>query len=541
NLANDSAAVGVTGQQADIGVAVTASTATPSYGAGVTLTVVAQNLGPSTATGVSVTDLLPAGLSLGSAVPGQGAYDPVTGAWTVGTLAPGASATLVLNVFVNTTAPVTDTTTQAAVDQPDPNPANDSASTTLTPVAADIALTGSVSNATPNEGSNVTYTIAASNLGPSGATGVQVTAALPGGLAYVSSSATAGAYDPVTGLWNLGSAANASTATLTLTATVKSGATQTLTAFKSAENEPDPVAANNAASASVTGVPQADVAVTQTTSTFTADWMSTFTVTVIATNSGPSPATGLQVTEILPAGFTFKSATPPAGTGYDTASGLWTVGTLASGQSVSMPIQLIASGIGIFPVTARKSAENEHDPNLANDTSTLDIDPNLNDLQLTIAADTTSPVIGQQVSYLLTLRNLGPTDAAGVIVTDQLPTGLAFADASAGGGLYDPATGAWTVGSLANGATVTLRISAIVGASGQLLNSAAVTSSRYPDPNPANNSAAISVTPTAVPGFGNDGAGGILPLVIQTLLLATGLFGVLLLVAIAHRRRRRQD
>ena len=49
------------------------------------------NDGPDAATGVQVTDLLPAGLTFVSrATASQGTYDDVTGVWTVGTRQPTA-------------------------------------------------------------------------------------------------------------------------------------------------------------------------------------------------------------------------------------------------------------------------------------------------------------------------------------------------------------------------------------------------------------------------------------------------------------------
>ena len=51
-----------------------------------TFTVRATNRGPSPATGVTIADALPAGLSFVSAAPSQGSYDTATGIWTVGAL-----------------------------------------------------------------------------------------------------------------------------------------------------------------------------------------------------------------------------------------------------------------------------------------------------------------------------------------------------------------------------------------------------------------------------------------------------------------------
>src|SRR4029077_4712115 len=125
------------------------------------------NNGPSNATGVQVTDLLPAGLTFVSAVPSVGTYTSGTGLWNIGAMANGANATLSIVATVTGTTAVTNTATKTAETQPDQTAANNSASATVTGQAADIAITKTVSNPTPNFGANVTFTITATNNGPS--------------------------------------------------------------------------------------------------------------------------------------------------------------------------------------------------------------------------------------------------------------------------------------------------------------------------------------------------------------------------------------
>ena len=123
------------GSPADIGVNKIVSNGLPAKNTNVTFTVTARDNGPGTATGVQVTDPLPAGLALVSATPSAGtAYSSVTGVWTIGTLANGASATLSIVATVKVTTPVTNVATKTAENQSDPVAANNSASATITPL-----------------------------------------------------------------------------------------------------------------------------------------------------------------------------------------------------------------------------------------------------------------------------------------------------------------------------------------------------------------------------------------------------------------------
>ena len=90
----------------------------------------------------------------------------------------------------------TNTATIATADQFDPDPANNTATATETPQQADLVLTKTVDNPTPNVGDTITYTVTLTNNGPDAATGVQVTDLLPAGLTFV--AATPAARGPTT-------------------------------------------------------------------------------------------------------------------------------------------------------------------------------------------------------------------------------------------------------------------------------------------------------------------------------------------------------
>ncbi len=69
---------------------------------------------------------------------------------------------------------------------------------------------------------------------------------------------------------------------------------------------------------------------------------------------------------------------------------------------------------------------------------------------------------GKNLTYTIKLTNNGPLNAGSIVVADILPAGLMFVSASATQGNYDASTGKWTVGSLSNGASVSLYIQAQV-------------------------------------------------------------------------------
>ncbi|MCO5197204.1 MAG: DNRLRE domain-containing protein [Anaerolineae bacterium] len=112
--------------------------------------------------------------------------------------------------------------------------------------AADLAVTKTVNNATPNEDETITYTIVATNNGPDAATGVVVNDTLPTGVTYVSHVASTGTY--AAGVWTVGSLAASSSETLTITAKVDLGTLgdTIINAATITGNETDPNLNNNA-------------------------------------------------------------------------------------------------------------------------------------------------------------------------------------------------------------------------------------------------------------------------------------------------------
>ena len=372
---DDQASVTVTPEIADLSVTKIVDDNTPDRSQNVVFTITVANGGPQAATGVQVTDLLPAGLTFVSSTPSQGSYVAGTGIWTVGTVNSGATATLAITATAATSGAKVNTAELTDVDQfdSDSTPGNavgtedDQASATVTPNVADLSLTKIVNDNTPNRNQNITFTLTLTNGGPAGATGVTVSDQLPAGLTFVSATPSVGTYSSSTGIWTVGSLASGANATLAITATTNAIGQKINTAEVAASGQfdSDSTPANNQAAeddqASVTVTPTvADLSVVKTVNQPTTQVGQNAVFTVTVANAGPDAATGVQVTDLLPAGLTFVSATPSQGT-YSSTTGIWNVGTVNSGANATLQITATVASPTSVANSAQLTAADQFD------------------------------------------------------------------------------------------------------------------------------------------------------------------------------------
>ncbi len=105
---------------------------------------------------------------------------------------------------------------------------------------ADLSVTKTINVAMPPVGSNVVFTVTVSNAGPDQATNVKVTDLLPAGYTYVSNTPSQGSYVSGTGVWTVGTLAASGNATLQITATANAAGPYGNTAEVTASDQPDP-------------------------------------------------------------------------------------------------------------------------------------------------------------------------------------------------------------------------------------------------------------------------------------------------------------
>ena len=510
---NNTGSATITVDTPDILMTKTVSDTTPSVGQTITYTVVARNngSGSATATGLTVRDVIPLGLTNVVVDTGtDGTYVPGSGLWTIGTLADGQTAELRFTAVVDTGTTgqtITNTASVLLMDQPDEGVFPNSASVDIVVNAPDLAVTKVVDDATPSEGQLITYTIQVVNNGAAVATGVQLTDLWPADL--LSPSATTGGdaastYDTGTGIWTITeNILTGKKATLEIDATVgpgTSGDTITNEISVTALNENDPDPTNDTASVDIT-VNKPDILVTKTVNDTTPDVGDTVTFTVKAKNVGTADAraTGLVVTDLLPAGLTYTGHTAPAGTTYTSGTGEWNIGTLLDNVERTLTITAtVDPGTSGFTLvnTASVTAIDQPVQGVAADTASATLIVNAPDIQVLKTVSNSPWNENQNLTYTITVKNIGNAPASGVKISDLLPGVMTYVSDTPDVGTYDEVTGVWDIGTLSVNQEEKLLIVAYpnTGTSGtDITNTASLLDLNENDSNLANNSASAAI------------------------------------------------
>ena len=259
----------------------------------------------------------------------------------------------------------------------------------------------------------------------------------------------------------------------------------------------DPNETNNKDNDTVEIPPEADLEVTITnnfeesgTSAHKGDEV-VWTITV--TNHGPDDAINTILKDILPDGIVYVSHENANGT-YDNETAVWTIGDLPVGETVTLTIKTIVNTTKTTINRNVSVSSDTYDPDLSNnkDDSSVDVVAEA-DLEIIKLVSDAAPHKGDKITWTIIVTNNGVDDAANVVATDKLPSGVVYVSDDSNGA-YDYKTGIWTVGDLANGESATLNIVALVDTTNAtIVNVANVTSDTY-DPNETNNKCNNSTT-----------------------------------------------
>ncbi|MGY6741892.1 MAG: COG1361 S-layer family protein, partial [Cecembia sp.] len=513
---------------------------------------------------------------------------------------------------------------------------------------ADLEITKSVNNATPNVGDNVIFTVTVTNNGPSNSPDVVVSDLLPSGYTFVSATTTQGAYNSANGLWAVGTINDGSSQTLTITATVNFVGNYLNTATVFAGTVPDPDLSNNVATAAIdpvcpvnpgqntiTGLvfddlninglldaaePGLESYVVQlfedlnnngvvdggeplvATTTSGSNGIFTFVVDPnqenvrdeFNTNGSPAGSNGsipwaanwvevgesdgfgagqvrvannrleirnldrearrtvdLSGASLAVLSFDFQGVQINQANRRgiveisESSTGPWTqIATIENNTASSTEIDIssfISSnttirfrndgnvannnrGINIdnvnieifYPTNYLVRLETPLPPDVVQTSAPIefpvtftsvdeaDCDVNFglwlprSDIEVVKTVNNLTPDIFSQVTFQISVENLGPNPTTGVTVTDLIPSGFTFVNGNPSQGTYNHVTGIWDVGALTVNQVEMLEITAVVNASGDYTNTATGTSD-LEDLNLGNNTSSVTVSPVLVP------------------------------------------
>ncbi len=444
NIASDPTPVVQPSPTLDLAIVKTAGSAF-TIGQNATYSLAVTNVSSLPTTGTTVvSDTLAASLTFVSAS-GSGWSCNAPPAQTVscnyaGVIAPGATTVVTVTVLVGPGAAAGVTNTGVVKTPDDANPANDT-STIFTDVGGGnlIDLTISKTSSKLVQGTQGTFTLDVTNLEDPTQQPTVVTDNLPAGLTFVSATGpgfVCSAAGQLVTCTYAASLAHRQTVTITITVDVTSAPGTVITNTGVVFNPDDKNPPNNTSTIQEPVGALPDLSMQKEIVTLITGGNATFRLTV--TNVGAGATTGLiTVTDMLPAGFIYQSAT---GTG-------WTCSV--SGQLVTCtnPGPLAPQAVSVItlvtraptPVVATSNTgvvKTPGDPNPGNDESTVQIGTPLPqpDLETTKSANAASFRVGQPASYTIIVRNVGgQTTTQPITATDIVPASLTLISANGTG------------------------------------------------------------------------------------------------------------
>ncbi len=241
----------------------------------------------------------------------------------------------------------------------------------------------------------------------------------------------------------------------------------------------------------------ADISVIKTGNPNPVDRGEMLNFTMEVSNSGPSNAENVVLSDIIPSSIIGAEFSVDGGLTWNPWTSSYNIGTLQNGSSRTILIRgtVSSTATGTITNTARV-ASTTPDPNPDNNTSTTntEVTSSLSADISVIKTSSPNPIsIEEILTYTIVVSNSGPSSAQNVIVNDNISPSISLAEFSVDGGLtWNPWMGSYNIGILPNGSSRTILIRGRVNSTATkcIANSAYVTSTT-PDPNPTNNISTI--------------------------------------------------
>ncbi|MCO5199191.1 MAG: DUF11 domain-containing protein [Anaerolineae bacterium] len=386
-----------------------------------------MNSGTLTATGLVITDIIPAGATYVSG----GMRDGAVITWELPELVPGDDASVFFTVRVENPGIISNGEYGVAAD----GGFGSSGSNVVVTVVGDPALEiHKRGPATAFVGDPILYTLTLTNTGTLTATGLVVTDLLPVGTQYVSG----GSFNGTTVSWMINE--------LGINAVKTRQFTVRATAAGTVVNDNYGVVADGGFNAdgvvAVTtevGDPLLQISKGGPVTAFIDD---PIVYTLWVTNTGTLAATGLVITDVVPSGATYVS-----GGTFEAGIVSWSVPNLEPEQSISRQFTVVSDAARtLVNDTYGVSADGDLSTSGVRIVRTLVGDPVLS---ISKSGPATA-LSGEPIVYDLTIANTGTMTATQLLVRDQLPAGAVYVS----GGTLVGSEVQWTIAALGPGATV---------------------------------------------------------------------------------------
>ncbi|WP_376691351.1 IPTL-CTERM sorting domain-containing protein [Wenzhouxiangella sp. EGI_FJ10409] len=375
---------------------------------------------------------------------------------------------------------------------------------------ADLAITKDDGATSSTPGTQIVYSIVASNAGPDDVPNTVVEDLFPAALsctwtcaASTGSSCTANGSGDINDIVTILAGGDVTfTATCDIDATATGSLSNTATVAADAPII-DPDLGNNSATDSNTLEPSADLAISKTDNQAEHTPGTPIDYVIVVENLGPSAVSDAVVDDTFQAPLqncSWTSAATGGASGNSDASGdLSDTLDMPVGSTVTYDVScdVDPSATGSLSNTASIASATVSDPEPGNDsaTDTSTLVPSA-DLSISKTDNQTEHTPGTPINYIIVAENIGPSAVSDAVVTDtfQAPlqncswtsaaTGGASGNSDASGDLSDTLD-------MPVGSTVTYDVNCDVDASatGSVSNTASIASATIPDPEPGNDSA----------------------------------------------------
>ncbi len=236
--------------------------------------------------------------------------------------------------------------------------------------------------------------------------------------------------------------------------------------------------------------------------------------TFTLTNEGDTEATNIEVEAMLPEGLVYTAHSASNGE-FGAFAGIWTVPSLAVGESATLNLTLFALAadqdityfaqvVAADQVDADSTPDSSSGEVMEDDEAVVTISPKSNggfgtnmgnnDLELSIAADRNTYNIYEVVGYTLSVSNNGDAPATGIEVSTTLPAGMAYTASSTSDGSYSVYFQTWTIDALGAGETAVLNLDLFTLVQDQPITNFAqifIANELDPDSTPGNNTTGV--------------------------------------------------